>query len=115
MKLVYIAGPYTGKTPWQVEKNIRRAEDLAASVWARGHVGVCVHTMCRHFVGVAPEDVFIEGDLVLLERCDAMLLVEGWEDSKGTQNEVVWCRDNGMPYFEDLDECIKYMDKLETS
>lgn len=113
MKVVYIAGPYRAKSPWEVEQNIRRAEELCLQVWRRGHVGVCVHSMCRFFSLAAPDEVWIEGDLELLSRCDAMLLVPDWENSTGTQGEVEYCRTHGIPFFEDLGECIKHCERVE--
>ena len=113
MKLVYIAGPYRASDPWFIEQNIRKAEELCLAVWKRGHVGICVHSMCRFMYNSAPDEVWIKGDLELLHRCDSMLLVEGWENSEGTLGEIEYCKEHGIPFYTDLQECIGVMNTLD--
>ena len=36
MKVVYIAGPYRGRSNWEIECNIHNAEIVALEVWALG-------------------------------------------------------------------------------
>lgn len=36
VKVVYIAGPFRAATPWLVEANVRRAEEVALAVWRLG-------------------------------------------------------------------------------
>lgn len=88
MKLVYIAGPYRGPNSWAIEQNIRRAEDAAALVWGAGLAALCPHANSRHMDGVAADQVFLDGTMEMLRRCDAVLLVEGWQKSSGSRAEV---------------------------
>lgn len=101
IRLVYIAGPFRGSHAWEIECNIRRAETLALGV-ARmpGLFPVCPHTMGRYYSGAAPDEVWLEGDLELLRRCDAVLLVPGWERSSGTRAEVAEAHRLSIPVFE---------------
>lgn len=99
MKVVYIAGKYRGRTPWEVEQNIRAAEDVAASVWAMGMVAMCPHANSRHMEGVATDEHFLAGTLELLRRCDAVLLVPNWRDSVGAKAEVAEAKRLGLPVF----------------
>lgn len=109
MKLVYIAGSYRAANPWLIEQNIRKAEELCLEVWKNGHVGVCVHSMCRFMYLAAPDEVWLKGDLEILGRCDAMLLVPGWESSAGTLGEIEYCNRHKIPIFENLKDCIEAM------
>lgn len=97
MKVIYIAGKYRGKTPWEVEQNIRAAEDVAAKVWAMGHVALCPHANSRHMEGVTSDENFLAGTLELMRRCDAVLLVGNWRDSVGARAEVAEAMRRGMP------------------
>lgn len=99
MIVVYIAGPFRGPSAWAIEQNIRRAEALALEVWAAGLVALCPHTNTRFFQGALPDEVWLQGDLELLRRCDAVLLVEGWEQSVGAQAEKTAAEARGIPIF----------------
>jgi hypothetical protein len=87
MKVVYIAGPFRGNTPWDVECNIRNAEEQALKVSALGGVALCPHTMYRHFDKKLPDKFWIGATAELLRRCDAILLCRGWSDSAGSLEE----------------------------
>lgn len=99
MKVVYIAGPFRGPSAWDIECNIRRAEERALSVWRLGAVAVCPHANSRFFQGAAPDDVWLRGDLELLSRCDAVLLTSEWESSLGTLVEIIKAMDLNIPVF----------------
>ena len=53
-----------------------------------GHVALCPHSMTRFYQGVLPDEVWLEGTLELLRRCDAALFLEGWEQSEGSRAEM---------------------------
>lgn len=102
MKVIYIAGKYRGKTPWEVEQNIRAAEDVAAKVWAMGHVALCPHANARHMLpGLISDEAALAGTLELMRRCDAVVLVPNWRDSAGARAEVAEARRLGLPVFGD--------------
>lgn len=88
MKLIYIAGPYSAPTAWQRECNIRAAEAQCLKLWRVGVPSVCVHTMSRYFYEDVSEETAIVIDNAILMRCDAILLCPGWQDSKGTRDEI---------------------------
>src|SRR5690349_1445104 len=75
VKVIYIAGKYRGPNAWAIEQNIRAAEEVAARVWAMGMVALCPHANSRHMDGVATDEVFLDGTMELLRRCDAVVLV----------------------------------------
>ena len=103
MIVVYIAGPFRGPNAWAIEQNIRRAEELALAVWRSGMAALCPHTNTRFFQGASDDDVWLQGDLELLLRCDAVLLVPGWERSQGAMAERARAIEGDIPVFEDLD------------
>lgn len=102
MKVVYVAGPYRGKDNWEIEQNVRRAETLALEVWRLGAAAICPHANTRFFQNAAPDDVWLDGDLAILARCDAVLLTPDWERSSGARAEEAFARRAGIEVFTDL-------------
>ncbi len=103
MKVVYVAGPYRGPDNWVIENNIRRAEALSLEVWRLGAAAICPHCNTRFFQGAAPDDVWLDGDLAILEKCDAILMTPDWERSSGARAEHDFAAARGIAIFYDLD------------
>lgn len=100
MKVVYIAGRIRGKNAWEIEQNIRWAEQYGMVVAERGAMPLIPHANTRFFHGTLTDDFWLEGTLELLRRCDAVYCVSGWEASAGATAEVVEARRLGKPVFE---------------
>lgn len=100
MKVIYIAGAYRDRRgEWFVRQNIRRAEAAAEFVWQHGAVALCPHKNTAGFGGLpgCPDDTWLQGDLELLKRCDAVWMLTGWKDSAGASVERDFAVDNGIP------------------
>ena len=102
MKLVYVAGPFRGKSHWDVAVNIRSAETLALEVWRKGAAALCPHSNTAHFQDAAPDHVWLDGDIEMLKRCDAVVLTHDWRRSSGARAEVKVAIELGIPVFENL-------------
>jgi len=114
MKVIYIAGPFRAPTAWQIEKNVRAAEEVAHWVWMQGHVALCPHTNTRFFNGEGTDQLWIDGTLELMWRCDGMLLVPDWQHSVGTNGEVRQATQRKMPYFEYATEHHEFLRWVNT-
>lgn len=112
MKVVYIAGPFRADSAWQIENNVRRAEELSYHVWAAGAAAFCPHTNTRYFHGSLPDDAFIQGTLAMLGKCDAMLVVPDYLHSEGTKGEIEFAQLNHIPVFYGLDELEFWLSKF---
>jgi len=122
MKIVFIAGPYTGDgTHDGIEKNIREAEKYQIAL-ANHQIGFfCAHNHTEHFSSKkgakAPETFYYELDLQFLKRmANAVLAMPGWESSWGAKREVEWAKENGLPIFypkspEDIQDIIDWAKK----
>lgn len=110
MKVIYVAGPYRGPNAWAIAQNIRRAEELALDVWRLGAVALCPHLNSMHFDGVLPDETWLNGDLELMSRCDAVILAPGWHASSGAQAEVQQARGR-IPVFECLGNLAWWLGK----
>ena len=117
MKLVYVAGKFRGNThpengynQYEQEKNIRVAEQLAHAVWLTGKaVGVCPHSMTRFWQGSAPDELWLKGDIVLMLRCDAVLMCANWQDSAGAREEKRIAEENGIPVFYNMEDLKRWL------
>lgn len=102
MKVIYVAGPFRGKDSWEMENNIRRAEAIALEVWRAGAAAICPHANTRFFQGTAPDSVWLDGDLDILRRCDAVLMTPDWERSAGARAERDLALKLGIPVLYEL-------------
>jgi nucleoside 2-deoxyribosyltransferase len=109
MRVIYVAGPFRGANHFSIAENIRKAERVALSIWQLGAACICPHANTAHFQGAAPDHVWLEGDIELLRRSDAVMLVEGWEQSEGTQAEVAYAREHQIPVFWLLSELAMWL------
>jgi hypothetical protein len=98
--LVYVAGPFRAKTPYDVELNCDRARAVAVAV-ARTVRGFpcCPHTMGRGLSGACPDQVWLDGDLDMMEVCDAVVVLPNFEKSSGTLGEVAVASTERIPTF----------------
>ena len=110
MKVVYIAGPFRGPDAWTIECNIRRAETLALEVWRAGFAVICPHTNTRFFHEAAPDSVWLEGDIEILHRCDAVLVTPDWAMSQGAMAEVAIAQKAEIPVFHSVENLIAWRD-----
>lgn len=108
-KLVYIAGPYRSGNGLSVLENVRAAERAAVALARLG-----IHYICPHLntafmsgdgdhIGVATSQFFLDLDLNILARCDAVLLIGDWTKSAGSIGEAVKAIQLGIPVWQ-LDE-----------
>jgi len=110
--IVYIAGLYsTG----DVDINIQTARQVAIKVWEAGFTAICPHLNTAHFEKDCKckyED-YIEGDLEIVKRCDCLLMLPAWRESKGAKKEYLWACENQMPVFEKIESLKEYYDYWE--
>lgn len=98
--LVYVSGKYSAPTHDEVQANIDAAAVIAKELWQKGHAVICPHLNTAHFEipGVTYED-YIKGDLNMVRRCDAMVMVPGWKDSRGACEERAYAEQLGIPIY----------------
>ena len=117
IKVVYVAGPYRAKSGAhdasvynEIEENIRRAEAAAIRLWCEGFGAFCPHLNSIHFEVKCPKalpEAYLETDLRLLEVCDILYLLPGWEYSSGSVGERRRAAKLGFPIYTNLDHLIE--------
>lgn len=109
MKVIYIAGKYSGKTDHEVFVNIQVARNEAEFVWARGGCALCPHLNSVWMSGLCPEENFLEGDMELLKHCDALYTCWNWEQSTGAIAEVERAKSLGIPTLHSRIDVMKFL------
>ena len=104
---IYIAGPYRAATVEERDRNIARARLAAAELLRRGHSPFCPHTMTAqfddHFPDL-PDEAYLCCDLDWLLLAHALLVLPGWEDSRGTVAEIERARALQVPVYFSLSD-----------
>lgn len=88
MRLVFIAGKFSGENAWQVACNVHAAEGAALRVAQLGGMPVVPHSLGRNMAGTLAEEFWRAGCLELLGRCDGILLLPSWSSSPGAGAEA---------------------------
>ena len=92
MKVIYIAGKYLGDSDWETYLNIHHARVAAHRLWHEGWAVICPNGNTAFFGGIGERDKndpngdwqrWINGDLEILSRCDAIYMLSNWRDSEG--------------------------------
>lgn len=112
--LILIAGPYrsgTNDDPVLMQQNLERLESLTLPLFRLGHVPMIGEWVALPLLKLAgsnhPGDAAYEEILYpvahrLLDKCDAVLRIEG--ASKGADEDVRIARERGLPVYYSITE-----------
>ncbi len=109
MQLIYIAGPYRAPDRAAIARNIAAARAEAVFAASRGWFPVCPHLNTAHMEDDLPhlgDDYWLRGTMRIMERCHAVLLVPGWQNSAGTLAEVSRARFISIPVFRSREQLL---------
>jgi hypothetical protein len=106
--MIYVAGPYSAHTKEERDIHVVRAYKIAQELWLRGYVVICPHLNTYGFEGSASlgDDnweamfkMFLVGDFEIISRCDAVVMLPFWKQSKGACAEFVFAHWMGIPVY----------------
>lgn len=100
---VYVAGPLSTGTYYEVTKNIRHAIDIGERLLETGYAPYVPHY--SHFWNLFHPhtwEAWMKLDYEWLKVCDALLRLPG--ESKGADQEVKWAQELGIPVCHTLEE-----------
>lgn len=97
--LVYVAGPYSADTHYQVKRNIAAAEEVGVQLWSWGWVSIIPHlnTLFMNGAYSLPDWVWLKGDLAIVKVCKFMVVEGAWRESMGTLGEIKFAEENNIP------------------
>ena len=108
MKVIYVAGPYRSNGWNGIWSNIMEARGIARGLWVGGHAAICPHLNSMFMDGPDLEsEQFILGDLEIIKKCDAMVMMDGWGLSPGAKREHGLARSIGIPVFYSAEEALE--------
>ncbi len=96
MKVVCIVGPFRGENAWEIHQNVLRAEAAIPELIRRGYAPICPHKMTENFQGLFADQTYLDICCELLKRSDAIYLLKGWRQSKGSISELELAQKMGL-------------------
>lgn len=122
-KVVYIAGKFSGANDWEVEQNIRRAEEMSMRIAERAHslflpvMPLAPHKMGRFFNGTLSARYWYEGTMEYMRRSDSVLFLEDFGNSSGSRDEETVAMEVELPcFYEENIHCLwAWMDSFRQS
>ena len=104
MKVIYISGKFRAPSYWGVYQNVAHAASISLELWKIGYAVICPHLNTFPFQGVLPDKAWLDGDIEMLGRCDAILMLEGWGESEGATREHLEAKKLGIKIYYSLEE-----------
>ena len=112
---VYISGPITGRA----DRNVQAFDHAAAQLSRLGFDSVNPHDVGKEIdTGFFSGDearwlAYMRADIKALVDCDALIMLDGWQFSRGATIEAILARDLGIPVFYSIDALESHFDMLE--
>jgi hypothetical protein len=109
MRRVYVAGSYNAPSIIECLDNMRRGMQMATRVLEAGFAPFCpwldyhYRLMSEHIT----REMYHAQSMAWLEASDAVLVLDGSEESQGTQEEIDRAFELGIPVFYSLDQLVK--------
>jgi len=103
---IYIAGKYTDADRKQIDKNVEKADQAAREIARRGHTPFCPHKLTNYWENdpVLKFEDFLRIDKEWLRLCDAVLMLDNWQESGGAREELEFASALGLRVFWSVDE-----------
>ena len=96
MRLIFVSGPYRAPTKQGIDANIYAAMHAAKELWKSGFAVICPHANTANFDGIVPDEIFLEGDLEILRRCDCIFMMANYKNSLGACGELRIAKELGL-------------------
>lgn len=98
---IFVSGPYRAETESEKAENIWHAVRVAVRLWELGWCVFCPHSNTANFDNFSklPPKTYLEGDIVFLKCCDAIFMLEGWEQSVGSKRELEVALELGLEVY----------------
>ena len=113
---IYIAGPYSPKNcdlhtaPIIAHRNVKKAIEVFWQLVKKGHypyiphLSHFIHLETPEYITPPPQEFWYKFDLEWLKCCDAIFMLEGWENSRGARFELETAKKLGLKVFFKLED-----------
>ena len=108
MKLIYVAGKHTADTHSGIGDNIRKAETLSIKLFNKNWSVFTPHKNTAHYeiydaVSHLDFDFWMKVDIEVLSRCDAIIMLKNWQNSRGSKVEHEYAQKHNIRIFYEED------------
>ena len=102
----YVAGPLRGA----YDENVAKADAVAFKLTQMGYFVFCPHKNSHGFTKRTDidHDDYMKGCIAMLDCCEFLFMVEGWEQSGGAVEEHTHAELKGIPIFYSFDDLEQY-------
>lgn len=97
--VLYCAGPITKNSLGDTPEFLATAREIAEELRQMGWSVVLPHSNSFAIEGWTL-DQYLAEDFELISRCDAVVLLPNWHESKGTRREIDFASARGIPIFD---------------
>ena len=105
--VIYVSGKITDTCLERELANIDIASSFGKQVAILGHSPIVPHTNCALDWNL-PYERYMEIDLEILARCDAILMLPNWTTSKGAKRELELAKRLKKLIFMGIEELRRY-------
>jgi hypothetical protein len=103
---IYIAGRYTHTTEEERRQYVEAGKLAILQLMKKGHTPICTFSMTdgleHNNMGLHYDD-FMNLSLEWLLNCQAVYMLEGWEQSNGARIERELAEKEGLPIYENIE------------
>ena len=111
IKRVYLAGCYSADNVLDVLKNIGRGEYYAGQLFMSGYAPFCPwhdkDYVIKNWNKEFTVKMFYDFSMAWLEVSDMVIVLSGFEKSKGTLAEIKRAEELGIPVYYNIDKFLK--------
>ncbi len=94
--------------------NVNKARKVARKVWLSGFTAICPHLNTDFEDNLLiPHEEYLKGDLEILIRCNVILMLENWENSKGARQEHDEAHAIGIPILYSVESLEAWYKEIE--
>ncbi len=101
MKVIFVSGRYSADSDNNLFENIYHARTEARKLWMKGWAVICPHSANAFMSGTENDLVFLEGNLEILRRCDAIYMLNGSAESIGAIEELKLAKELGLEIIQE--------------
>lgn len=88
---IYISGPITGTTGYQ-----ERFAEAEEKIYAAGNIPVNPERVNRQLPEQTTHEEYMQTSIAMLDMCDVILMLPGWQESKGCNIEFEYAYEHGI-------------------